>query len=407
MADLYASYAELAAAEEEGVDYARRQVLVDGATWCSIAIHGGGIEGGSGEAARAVGADLMNHYEFAGLKNTGNGDLHITSTAFDEPQGEAIVQAARRCLSFHGYTGTDGVAETAVGGLDTEMVERVTEHLEDAGFTVITAPSEIAGTDPDNICNETLISAGVQLEMSRAQREAFFPGGDLSRAMRDSGQRTAVFEAYVAAVRAAFQGRGLVSLGSVNVSRYCVVPAAHPDVDLIASVSTDVLAIGGGHFLALVARWLDTSNSYVARLEFEADQDVILTLRKRVSGSETFLVQHTTGLTHAADQRFWIRFQVTGATLRAKAWQDGTAEPGDWQVETTDTDLTAAGSIGMRSLLSSANTNTLPVTAAWDDFDDLSTHRQTFTVQRSANRVVKAHTAGTDLRLAHPTIVAL
>lgn len=407
MADLYASYTELAAAETEGVDYERRQVLVDGASWCSIAIHGGGIEGGSGEAARAVGDGLMSHYEFAGLKPTGNGDLHVTSTNFDEPQCEAIVHNARRCLSFHGYTGTVGVAETAIGGLDEEMVDRVTARLEAAGFTVITAPSEIAGTDPANICNETLISAGVQLELSRAQREAFFPGGDLSRAMRDSGQRTPAFDSYVAAVRAAFQGRGLVSLGSINTSRYCVVPAAQADVDLVASVSTDVLAVGGGHFVALVARWLDTSNSYIARLEFEADQDVILTLRKRVGGSETFLVQHTTDLTHAADTRFWIRFQVNGSTLRAKAWQDGTTEPAGWQVETTDTDLTEAGSVGMRSILSSANTNALPVVAAWDDFDDLASHRQTFTVQRSVNGIVKSHAAGTDVRLARPMILAL
>ncbi len=406
MADLYASYTELAAAETEGVDYERRQVLVNGATWCSIAIHGGGIEGGSGEAARAVGAGLMDHYEFAGLKNTGNGDLHVTSTNFDEPICEGIVHNAHRCLSFHGYTGTTGVAETAIGGLDTELVARVTANLRFAGFTVVTAPSEIAGTDPANICNETLIGAGVQLELSRAQRAAFFPGGDLSRAMRDSGQRTDAFNAYVAAVRAAFQGRGLVSLGSINVSRYCVMPAPGPDVDLIASVSTDVLATGGGHFLALVARWLDTSNSYLARVEFEPDQDVILTLRKRVSGSESFLVQHTTDLTHAADTRFWIRFQVTGSTLRAKTWQDGTPEPGDWQLQTTDTDLTAAGSIGMRSILSSANTNALPVVASWGDFAETS-HPQKLTVTRSINDVSKAHSSGQDLRLARPVYVGM
>ncbi|MER6106713.1 poly-gamma-glutamate hydrolase family protein [Streptomyces hirsutus] len=214
MADLYGSYGELAAVETEGVDYERRRVLVAGATWCSLAVHGGGIEGGSGEAARAVGAGLMSHYEFAGLRTSGNADLHVTSTNFDEPIGEGLVRASRRCLSFHGCAGTPGLAETAVGGLDTDLVVRLTQRLRSAGFPVVTAPSEIAGTHPANICNKTLTSAGVQLELSRAQRAAFFPGGDLSRAMRDSGRRTETFHAYVAVVRAAFQDRGRVSPGS-------------------------------------------------------------------------------------------------------------------------------------------------------------------------------------------------
>lgn len=406
MGDLYANYAQLAAAETEGVSYERRSVPVTGATWCSIAIHGGGIEAGSGEMARAVGANLMNHYEFAGLKTSGNVDLHITSSNFDEPIGEGIVHASRRCLSFHGYTGTDNLAETAIGGLDTETVARVTARLEAAGFRVTSAPSEIAGTNPANICNETTISAGVQLEMSRAQRAAFFPNGDLTRAMRDSGQRTDAFHLYVAAVRTAFQGRGIVSLGSVNISRWTTAPAPGADVDLTASVATDALAAGGGHFLALAARWLDVNNTYLARLEFSTSQTIILTLRKRVAGTETLLVQHTTVLTHAAGRRFRIRFQATGPTLRAKAWQDGTPEPGAWQLETTDTDLTQAGSVGTRSILSSANTNTLPVVASWDDFTETS-HPQLMTVTRSANGVVKTHTAGTDVRLATPMIVAL
>lgn len=48
MADLYATYAALAAAEVEGVGYSRTAVAPAGATWSSIAIHGGGIETGSG-----------------------------------------------------------------------------------------------------------------------------------------------------------------------------------------------------------------------------------------------------------------------------------------------------------------------------------------------------------------------
>ncbi|RPK85054.1 poly-gamma-glutamate hydrolase family protein [Streptomyces sp. ADI98-10] len=408
MADLYADYAALAAAETEGVDYSRTATAPAGATWAAIAIHGGGIEGGSGEIAREVSGagSRMAYYEFAGLKSSGNSDLHITSTNFDEPQAMALVGGVRRCLSFHGYTGTAGVPVTAIGGLDTVLVARVTAALTRAGFTVTDAPSEIAGTDPDNICNQTTSSAGVQLELSRAQRDAFFPGGENTAAVRNSGARTEEFYRYASAIRAALMGRGLIAISAINASRYCLLPAPAADVDLMATVSTDALAAGGGHFLALVARYADGNNMYLARLDFTTAQAVVLTIRKRLAGTETSLGQHTTGLTHTAGGRVAVRLQVAGSALKAKAWADGSAEPAGWQVETTDTDLTAAGEIGMRTILSSANSNTLPVTASWGDFTTLGSP-QSMVVTRSVNGIVKAHGAWTDLSLTHPMRAAL
>jgi hypothetical protein len=145
---------------------------------------------------------------------------------------------------------------------------------------------------------------------------------------------------------------------------------------------------------------------YLARLEFSTSQAVVLTLRKRVGGTETFLVQHTTGLTHTAGGRVAIRFQVAGSALKAKAWADGSAEPAGWQVETTDTALTAAGEIGMRTILSSANSNVLPVTASWGDFTTLGSP-QAMVVTRSVNGIVKPHDTATPLSLTHPMRAAL
>ncbi|WP_406014320.1 poly-gamma-glutamate hydrolase family protein [Streptomyces sp. NBC_00984] len=408
MADKYGSYAELAAAEKEGVAYSRTAVAPAGATWAAIAIHGGGIEGGSGEMAREIsrGGVAMAYYEFAGLKKANNVDLHITSTHFDEPMGQALVANVRRCLSFHGYVGTDGVPETAIGGLDTELVARVTAALTRAGFAVNTAPSEIAGTDPLNICNRTRSGGGVQLEMSRALRNSFFPNGENTKSVRDSGARTAVFYRYASTIRAALMGRGLMTMGAVNSSRWALMPGPSRNVDLSATVATDVLAAGGGQFVALAARALDTNNAYLARLEFSAAQAVILTLRKRVAGTESLLVQNTTGLTHAAGARFGLRLQVTGTTLRARAWQAAAPEPTTWQVETSDTDLTDTGQVGMRAILSTTYTGTLPVTVSWGNFNASSTV-QYFAVTRAVNGISKPQTAGTDVRLAQPTIVAL
>ncbi|MFZ3494630.1 poly-gamma-glutamate hydrolase family protein [Streptomyces sp. 5.8] len=408
MGDLYDNWAELAAAEVAGVDYNLTSITPTGATYAAIAIHGGGIEAGSSELAHEVsgGGTTMALYYLEGWKPSGNQDLHVTSTNYDEPGGLALVAASNRTLSFHGYTGVSGYAVTALGGLDEELGARIAYGLRAAGFAVTDAASEIAGDDPDNICNKNLRAAGVQLEMSRQQRADFFPNGDLSRAMRDSGQRTAAFYRYATAVQNAVIGYGLVSLTNTNNSRWATIGAPGANVDLLATVGTDKLAVGGGHFCSLAARWADASNTYLARVEFSATQEVLLTLRKRLAGTETSLAgTYTTGHTHAAGARFWVRFETTGTTLRARVWRVGDPEPYAWHLSTTDADLSAAGQIGTRSILSVTNSNTLPVTVAWGDFQVSSP--QQMTVIRSANGIAKGHASGAKLRLAQRAIIAL
>lgn len=405
MGDLYDNWDELIAAE---TDWSLTSIIPTGAKYAAISIHGGGIEAGSSELAYEVsgGGTTMALYDFKGLKTSGNQDLHLTSTHYDEPGGLALVAASDRTFSFHGYTGVSGYAVTALGGLDEELGARVAYGLRAAGFAVTDAASEIAGDDPDNICNKNLRSAGVQLEMSRQQRANFFPNGDLTRAMRDSGQRTADFYRYAAVIQNAVIGYGMVSLTTTNNSRWAMLAAPSADVDLLATVSTDKLAVGGGHFCSLAARWADASNTYLARLELSASQEVLLTLRKRLAGTETSLAgTYTTGHTHAPGRRFWIRFQTAGTTLRARVWPDGDPEPYAWNLSTTDSDLTAPGSIGTRSILSITNSNTLPVTVAWGDFQVPSP--QQVTVVRSTKGIVKPHVAGAKFTLAQRAITAL
>lgn len=310
--------------------------------------------------------------------------------------------------------------------------------MELAGFVVTIAASELAGADPTNICNDGATRAGVQIEMSRALRESFFPGGDLSLSSLTGTARTAVFDAYVEAIQSAavlsltyddtlsrvrlagvapgiwdtftravtdgwgvsdsghtwltvgaataFQvadGVGKHVLGSVNVSRWSLTGWA-ADSDRSATVSTDALAVGGSQFASLVARSTDDgATCYLARLEFSTTAGVILTLRKRLAGTESLIVQHTTGLTHVAGAMHGLRLQVVGSRLRARAWLASGEQPTTWQIDQTDASITAAGRVGHRSILSSANTNTLPVTASWDDV----TSYGTAVVERSTDSI--------------------
>ena len=264
MADTYANYAALAAAETEDVDYARRTVAVAGSLWSSIAVHGGGIEPGSGEVARHVAVDLMDHYEFAGIKSSGNSILHITSTNFDEPQCLALVAPTTRTLSFHGFTGT-GVEETAIGGLDTACAGVISDRLEAAGFTIVAAGEEIDGDDPDNVANRNSVGAGVQLELSYAQRQAFFVGGDLGRANRDAGNYTEAFHTYCAAIAGAFTY-------AITATTVAVWP---PRVTLAVTglIPGDIVAVG--RYVGGVRTWVRGATqqtvSDVAFIAFDAE----------------------------------------------------------------------------------------------------------------------------------------
>lgn len=201
MGDRYDSYAALAAVAAEGADYTRTVRDLPTTSWAAVAIHGGGIEEGSGEVALAVGDGLMATYVFAGIRSRHNSELHVTSVDFDDPQCLAVVGGAENTISFHGYTGPADVAETALGGLDGDLERAVAAALTAGGFAVTSGSREISGTDPRNICNRNRRGAGVQLELSEALRRSFFPGGDLSRRSRESGRRTQRFQDYVQAVR--------------------------------------------------------------------------------------------------------------------------------------------------------------------------------------------------------------
>lgn len=204
MADTYSNFAELAAAEPEGVAWrVRRQAQTTGGTRVlHLAIHAGGIEPGTGEAALAAALNSGKaHYLFEGLLSSGNSRLHITSTNFDEPRAVESVQQAMRVVSWHGAAGT--TPQTFIGGLDVELRDAIMARLQGAGFAVQIADDtmqEIKGTDPENIANRGLLPGGVQLELTRAMRDSFFPSGVADKASRDAEARTDTFWSYVGAV---------------------------------------------------------------------------------------------------------------------------------------------------------------------------------------------------------------
>lgn len=199
-------------------------------------------------------------------------------------------------------------------------------------------------------------------------------------------------------------GYGSVSQPSTGIAHLTTISAPSADVDLYADVATSTLATGGSLYGGPLARAVDNSNWYMVRLEFTTSSAIILSLRKRINDAETELAAVTTPLTNVAGTFYRVRFQVFGSALKARIWTAAGVEPGSWDVQVSDTSLTAAASVGTRSFSDPANTNVSPQ-LQFDNFQVVNP--QTFTVTRSVNAVVKAHSAGEDVRLAYPTILAL
>ncbi|WP_176519039.1 poly-gamma-glutamate hydrolase family protein [Priestia megaterium] len=174
MSDKYANFSALAAAETYLIDY-HIQYGIRPSGIMMIAPHAGGIESGTSELTLEMAGNDHSYFLFEGWKSSGNTDLHITSTNFDEPNALRMIRQADYLFSFHGYS--DSVNKhTKVGGLDRTLREQVYNALIAAGFSAEILPDEdlISGTEPENFANKTRTGKGVQLEMSSAQRNAFF-----------------------------------------------------------------------------------------------------------------------------------------------------------------------------------------------------------------------------------------
>jgi phage replication-related protein YjqB (UPF0714/DUF867 family) len=149
--------------------------------------HGGGIEPGSTELVQYISnKEKYSSYTFDALLSSGNTRLHITSTNFDEPYALDISSKHWFSLSIHGYGSTS--KHTYIGGADFTMLKKVEAELKKAGFSASSSdtPEGISGTDPDNIVNRNVRGKGVQIEISTAQRQAFFANNDYRSSNRDN-----------------------------------------------------------------------------------------------------------------------------------------------------------------------------------------------------------------------------
>ena len=167
--DTYDSFAALSRQEREGVDFRIVAYARPGGV-AIIAPHGGHIEPQTSRLAHLIAGDVFSFYAFEGLAPGSFPRLHITSARFDEPRCLRLVAASDRVVALHGCKGD--IPLVYVGGRDLDLGRAIAAQMALAGIMAATPPAHLAGLDRTNICNRGRRGAGVQLEMTRALRDA-------------------------------------------------------------------------------------------------------------------------------------------------------------------------------------------------------------------------------------------
>lgn len=161
-ADEFKDFKALSAALREGADY--RIVLEDRRSAVSVfAVHGGTIEPGTSEVARALAGTDWNLYLFEGLKKKGAGKLHVTSAHFDEPSAVALASGSLVAVSVHRQK--DPGEWVCVGGSSQALRRKAAAALRTEGFEAQEPCRRLPGASPKNIVNRAR-KGGLQLELT-------------------------------------------------------------------------------------------------------------------------------------------------------------------------------------------------------------------------------------------------
>lgn len=183
--DWYNSFAELSTKETDGIDFLV-SVLNRNSSTLIIAPHGGRIEPGTSEIARAIARSEYSLYLFEGLKPRAHCELHITSHKFDEPEALKIVRKSVILIAIHGRADGTDEETTWLGGLNSKLGENVKEALCENGFKARQSKGHLAGEHPNNICNQSNVGSGVQLEIPRSLRRKLMENTTLMATFSDA-----------------------------------------------------------------------------------------------------------------------------------------------------------------------------------------------------------------------------
>lgn len=153
-------------------------------------------------------------------------------------------------------------------------------------------------------------------------------------------------------------GYGQHLLSTIATRDSSALAASITDFDVTYDVKVTQTPVGGRVDVSFLGRRVDTSNHYVALLQFQTTGNVDLLISKRVAGAISTIVSQANAITGFSTSTYYrVRFRVLGNTLKAKVWDANTPEPSAWTLSTTDSAIVSAGAFGFRTAAVAGNTN--------------------------------------------------
>ncbi|MFJ3597893.1 hypothetical protein ACIPRU_15420 [Streptomyces sp. NPDC090126] len=204
--------------------------------------------------------------------------------------------------------------------------------------------------------------------------------------------------------RAVAGGAGSISLpSSPGTWRIQRLGESLGDCEMLARLSTRQVHTGASLDFCLMMRWVSDTDFYVARASFTTSGTV--QMRIYTNDDSTIGSTVTTPWTYTGGQQFYLRARVDGQRIRGRIWPVSEQEPATWDIDgVATTTPNASGDVGVLVFGGSSLSSASPTV---DVHDVAVVNPQVMTVTRSVNGIVKGHSAGAEVRLAEPTIVAL
>lgn len=162
-------------------------------------------------------------------------------------------------------------------------------------------------------------------------------------------------------------GSAFISCGSVNARHVALTGSNIFDSSQLVTHTMSAIPTAGAAFLELHARYVDSNNSYFARVVVNPSGVLTANIVKRVAGVETTMVTVSLPGTFVVGTMYHARFDVVGNALSYKVWT-GPNQPAAFNASTTDTVLTTPASIGFGMLLNASYTGTLPNIGTFQDY---------------------------------------
>lgn len=164
---------------------------------------------------------------------------------------------------------------------------------------------------------------------------------------------------------------GLHSVPVANAYRVTYLAAfSQPYADIAITGSIAVVPTGATVELAnLMTRATSLTTCYLFRVQLELSGAVTAVIF--APGGVVLASTTISGITYTAGLQLRVRAQSVGRIHQMKVWIAANPEPPTWALWCVDATYTGAGFVGVRSGVSSGNTNPKPVVFTYDNFNSV------------------------------------